>query len=1468
MYHRRFYLLLCSAGLIALNLLVVTTDSAERPKKPMRETVTLPVDKNALKRFGAIEDYLAEKRWSEAIDLLQEISQTDGRALVLAQPGTAGESAVYLNVSTRCNILLSQLPPEGLATYRKKIDPQARRWLDHWKQTRDEADLQRLVREAYLSSLGDEALWALGEAAWDRGDFASARLYWTQLIPLGQEAREANLPTVLRYPDSDLDQAAILARLVLCTLLEGERNRAGIEIERFGERFPEATGTLAGRHGRFVDLLKQIHDESAPWNLNGEEVATFGLNNGRSGTLPASVEIGASKWSRPLPTNRTASAADRGPLSYHPVTYEDFVFVNNARSIWAWNLLTGEPAWASDRGTAEIYPPAPDDITGLPQQKGNIGVPHYTMTIADGRLYARMGSAITNVAEGEGTVDSELVCLDVANGQGKLVWKAAAHELIKDEHTWRFEGSPLILAGRAYVVLSRRPQLEFAIACLEASSGALLWQRPVVFARGNVEEHQNRVSHLLLTAGAGKLFLSTDAGAIIAVNAKDGRLDWAVSYESVVFDKAPLQTKSLQGLVPAMFHEGFVFVAPNDCSRLFCIEADSGRVRWQLKQPEPARERWRHLLGVVPGGDAGRLIVSGTTLSSIDIATKRIVFGPRSSGTGNRQSLPETERGFGRGVIAGKVIMWPTLESIKIVDATTGTTIGNKPLHAAGAAEIGGNLTVSDGMLLVAQPERLVVYCEYSLLKRRLEKQISDINADDQSANLLLASANGDRHQSLAYLYGKLSDLEFAQGNLAAAIAALRDAIGSDEQTDQSAAASRSRLRLMDLLRQSGRTAMSEGHVTVAVEHLAEARGLAVEPRDVGAILMELAKSELARSRPVAAIEHWQEILDDSRIRDAATADSTFGRIAEKAISDLTQDRGRAVFIEIEHRAAEEISSLLAAKDLVGLRKTLQKYPQAQATAQAWHALATMERSAGQLNSALAIQAHLINQAVLPGERAAALADRGDTLEAGGYWRTAQQAWKELLSNKYATLEIDVEGTKQTVNELARQRLANPVYRRYDALEQISFRHLERSWVAPLAIANREAGADVLVPQGLAPALELASILVRPRESADSRWDCVERATGRVRWSRSWTIAPQWSAYGDSNLLIAMEDRLIALALESGQELWSTPLSTGTGKNRTIAGVEAGSQSAEDRAAKVPPIRLCVRGQFVAVFDPLAGITLIDARTGKSLWTFAPPRGKLQRQWSCGDRQIVVQTLQPPVTWALDIAAERRVTDNPGSTEPWLWGPDVDDAESMVTINTDRHIESKTTQSGRTRWVYQGGMSFAHIDPYLWSAGSRLLLTVDGMTLAGVNRATGRADWSVGIAGRPFQHPAQQVAATDDSAFAASQGLLRRISLKYGTCEWEQFLGSATEQWRVAASHDAVAAWPVDVTEPLKQKHSFVVWCNIEDGRILQRMTLPKGERVVDAIGDEQGWLVQTNQNLIAFRPSGQRQVVATADKR
>ena len=65
------------------------------------------------------------------------------------------------------------------------------------------------------------------------GTFSAARLWWEQLIPdLGGRANPADYPTVLRYPDASVDRGAILARMILCTILEGDRDAHGDELRR------------------------------------------------------------------------------------------------------------------------------------------------------------------------------------------------------------------------------------------------------------------------------------------------------------------------------------------------------------------------------------------------------------------------------------------------------------------------------------------------------------------------------------------------------------------------------------------------------------------------------------------------------------------------------------------------------------------------------------------------------------------------------------------------------------------------------------------------------------------------------------------------------------------------------------------------------------------------------------------------------------------------------------------------------------------------------------------------------------------------------------------------------------------------------------------------------------------------------------------------------------------------------------
>jgi len=187
----------------------------------------------------------------------------------------------------------------------------------------------------------------------------------------------------LRYPDSRLDRAEILARLVMCSIVEGDEERAAAERAAFRRLHPDARGRLGGRAGKLADLLDQIAGESLRWSFPPRDVAvsTFGVNAARNGVLPAEIDVGALRWAASLPPDPYAqvglgpSANGRDALSLFPVVYGDLLLANTADQILAWNVRTGKPAWPAENGPREnassqsavIYPSVSSEaISNLP----------------------------------------------------------------------------------------------------------------------------------------------------------------------------------------------------------------------------------------------------------------------------------------------------------------------------------------------------------------------------------------------------------------------------------------------------------------------------------------------------------------------------------------------------------------------------------------------------------------------------------------------------------------------------------------------------------------------------------------------------------------------------------------------------------------------------------------------------------------------------------------------------------------------------------------------------------------------------------------------------------------------------------------------------------------------------------------------------------------------------------------------
>lgn len=726
--------------LIAFCLLLLLAGDGwtQEPVVRLRESVFLDTDLAAAKKLATVEGYLRAEQWSEAIHLATQILEEHDEKLIAVGTGR------YVNLRIRCHTLLATMNAEGLRLLRRRIDPRSRKWFEEGVRNRDETTLLKVIHHSFLSSYGDDALAMLGELAFERGAADEARVYWEMTLPIEEKGQPGQPLPVLTYPDTDLNRAEVRARLILCSLLQQNRRRFDRELAAFPLLHPEAQGALAGKSGRLVEILNRLGREASRWRYPSPktDVATFALNARRNGMLPAAVkDIGAVQWSAalkpvPLPRmHRRARMARPIALSYFPVVSGGIVFLADDIHIHAYDLQTGKPAWSdSERKNAVIYPAFPPFDFQDSNTNSRAGIPRYTMTIAQGRLYARMGPPVTGRGEVNALTRSEshLVCLDIAAGQGKVQWTIDAEDVEPGELGWEFEGSPVVSEGKLYVAVRRSaPQPQSHVACYDAESGSLLWNRKVCTSLRQLSEHVHEVSHHLLTLADGMLFYSSNQGAVVALNARDGAIRWVVTYERKQQNLWTLQLKN--GLTPCLYHEGLIVAAPTDLKNvaavgqdgdlfwqahsggtIMAIDAATGMQKWSLTLPGGVR----HLLGVIDG----KVIAAGDFLWAIDLASGQIAW--------KRGHNDVESHSYGRGLLADGLVFWPKRESIWVLDGVTGRPRAELKFHQwrteAGLKLTGGNLTMVGGLLLIAQAENLVAYSPWGQVKRQ-RKKISQI---------------------------------------------------------------------------------------------------------------------------------------------------------------------------------------------------------------------------------------------------------------------------------------------------------------------------------------------------------------------------------------------------------------------------------------------------------------------------------------------------------------------------------------------------------------------------------------------------------------------------------------------------------------------------------------------------------------------------------------------------------------------
>ena len=384
------------------------------------------------------------------------------------------------------------------------------------------------------------------------------------------------------------------------------------------------------------------------------------------------TEIGGRRWSlgivdADVDATMAADLRARGlpvPKISHPAVSGGKVFVQTTRWVGAAGLTTGKLLWR--------YPERPGRPSGRECADAVLGPA------------VRSGCVVAFVS-------GELVAF--AADTGRRLWSVAdiaAEAPAKGRPEAKvLVNSAAVTDGRVFVCAAVVGQeTASVVVAAEVRTGAVLWRRKLSshLFRGMLGRG---VHPAPAVCAEGAVFVSTNLGAVAAIDAATGEVRWLARYNA--FSQARRRAASAgdgcwRNGRPVVYR-GMLIVAPQDADHLIAFDMNTGRQQWRA-----SRQGMRHLIGAANGS----VYVSGDRAGAVDTATGKQLWLSDKIG-----------RLSGRPALLASGLLVPVRKGIVRVDIRTGKLLSTRALE--GTREP-GNLVGSSGLLLSASFDRIDAY--------------------------------------------------------------------------------------------------------------------------------------------------------------------------------------------------------------------------------------------------------------------------------------------------------------------------------------------------------------------------------------------------------------------------------------------------------------------------------------------------------------------------------------------------------------------------------------------------------------------------------------------------------------------------------------------------------------------------------------------------------------------------------------
>lgn len=417
-------------------------------------------------------------------------------------------------------------------------------------------------------------------------------------------------------------------------------------------------------------------------------------------------DIGLREWSFDVPdadvdAGVAAGLRKRGfrvPGILHPVVEGDRIILQTTQWIGAVDRATGRLCWR--------YPDPPAGPNGR----------YYADAFA--APVARRGRVFAFVA-------GEVVALSAASGE--RAWSSS--EFAREEQAPDADAngpmpvrrvivnSLAVADGKVFVCAAIvKDQTESVVTALDAANGAELWRvrlcsQAFVGLLGRGSDPAPPVFH------EGTVYVSTNIGAVAAIDAETGEVRWLARYGSFTPARrqVALANDDRWENGPPLVVRGLLLAAPQDSDDLIAFDTATGR------------ERWRHpRMGMryLAGSDGAAAYVSGDHARAISINTGKVLW-----------NSDETWTPAGRPTLTGHALLIPSEDALFRLDAGNGKLVSKYRL--AGPREC-GNIVVADGLLLSVSFDRVDAYGDLAEIpKKKPEKEPGSAaeDEDEESAH-------------------------------------------------------------------------------------------------------------------------------------------------------------------------------------------------------------------------------------------------------------------------------------------------------------------------------------------------------------------------------------------------------------------------------------------------------------------------------------------------------------------------------------------------------------------------------------------------------------------------------------------------------------------------------------------------------------------------------------------------------------